>query len=124
MSTWLQDDQYRLWAVGAPTTGVAVGYAVLCPVDLPVPSGPMDLELKRIYLLSRYQGGGVGALLLASVIAAATGAGATRLLLGVYGENHPARAFYARQGFTQAGVRQFRVGANVYDDLVLERPLR
>jgi len=29
-----------------------------------------------------------------------------------------AQPFYARQGYTQAGVRKSRVGANDYDDLV------
>jgi ribosomal protein S18 acetylase RimI-like enzyme len=51
--------------------------------------------------------------------AGAWAAGARRLLLGVYGRNRRAIAFYARQGFIQVGVRKFEVGANTYDDLVL-----
>jgi hypothetical protein len=46
------------------------------------------------------------------------------VLLGVHGENTAAHAFYARQGYTRAGVRKFQVGANVYDDLVLALALR
>ena len=87
------------------------------------PHDASDLEIKRIYLLSRFQGSGVGARLMAVALDAARAAGATRILLGVYGDNAAAIAFYARQGFTRAGVRKFLVGANTYDDLVLARAL-
>ena len=82
-----------------------------------------DLELKRIYLLGRFQGGGSGAALLAAAIEEATRRGAERLLLGVHGGNDAAIGFYRHQGFTQIGVRKFRVGASDYDDLVLTRGL-
>jgi hypothetical protein len=45
--------------------------------------------------------------------------GARRLLLGAYGENHRAIAFYRRTGFVQVGTRIFHVGQNDYDDVVL-----
>lgn len=120
---WLADADYRLWIACVAETGVAVGYAVLCPCDLPIPTGPSDLELKRIYLLARHHGGGVGAGLMAAAVEAAASAGARRLLLGVYGENAAAIGFYDRQGFSKAGVRKFTVGANVYDDLILARSI-
>ncbi|MFM8940931.1 MAG: GNAT family N-acetyltransferase, partial [Phenylobacterium sp.] len=69
------------------------------------------------------QGGGGGAQLLAAAEAAARTDGFERLLLGVYTKNAKALRFYARQGFTQAGVRTFRVGARTYDDLVLAKAL-
>jgi len=121
---WLaQPDTYRLWAAEVAETGAAVGYAMLSPPDLPVPTGPRDLEIKRIYLMSRFHGGGVGARLMAVALEAATEARAPRVLLGVWGENETALAFYARQGFSRAGVRRFQVGANTYDDLVLAKDL-
>lgn len=43
----------------------------------------------------------------------------TPMLLGVFGVNSRVIAFYARQGYVEAGVQKFRVGANEYDDLVL-----
>ena len=49
--------------------------------------------------------------------------GFRRLLLGVYSENEKAMSFYGRQGFTRAGVRKFQVGSNLYDDIVLARPI-
>lgn len=123
-AAWLaRPETYRFWAAEVAGLGATVGYVMLCPADLPVPTGPGDLEIKRIYLLSRFQGGGVGARLMTTAIDAARALGARRLLLGVYGENASAIAFYARQGFTEAGVRKFQVGANTYDDLVLARAL-
>lgn len=120
---WLERQDHQLWIAELAETAVGIGYAMLCPPDLPVPLRPDDRELRRIYLLSKYQGGGVGARLMAAAIQAAATAGAKRLLLGVYGENHTAMEFYARQGFARAGERKFRVGANTYDDLVLARAL-
>jgi ribosomal protein S18 acetylase RimI-like enzyme len=122
-AAWLADPSCRLWVAEVAETGAPVGYAMLCPPDLPVPLQAADLEIRRIYLLSRFQGGGVGARLMAAAQAAARAAGAKRVLLGVYGGNATALAFYARQGFTEAGVRKFQVGANTYDDLVLARDL-
>jgi ribosomal protein S18 acetylase RimI-like enzyme len=84
-----------------------------------VPTGPDDLEVRRIYVLATLKGAGLGARLMATAVGAARAAGARRVLLGVHSGNTAANAFYARQGYVQAGVRKFKVGANVYDDLVL-----
>lgn len=81
------------------------------------------MELKRIYLLNRFHGTGLGGRLMATALDSAAHAGFTRMLLGVFGGNARAIAFYARQGYVEAGVRKFRVGANEYDDLVLARAL-
>ena len=82
-----------------------------------------ESEIKRIYLLHRFQGQGLGAQLMEEALADAKAAGFTRALLGVFGRNAAAIAFYRRQGFGQVGVRRFQVGANTYDDLVLARDL-
>lgn len=100
-------------------TGAPVGYAVLCEPDLPVPLEPGDLELKRIYLLHRFQGQGTGAALLRWAMERARRRRAPRLLLGVYGQNHAALSFYRRHGLDIIGTRQFQVGATLHDDLVL-----
>jgi len=120
---WLGKPAYDFWGAEVAGLGALVGYVMLSPPDLPAPTEPGDLEIKRIYLLSRFQGGGVGARLMEVAVAAARKAGARRVWLGVYGENASALAFYARQGFAQAGVRKFQVGANTYDDLVLAKDL-
>jgi diamine N-acetyltransferase len=122
-ANWLETPGYRLWAAEMAEGGSIIGYAALTPPDLPVPTGERDVELKRIYLLNRFHGTGVGAKLMTAVLEAAAQAGFTRMLLGVFGGNSRAMAFYARQGYAEAGVRKFRVGANEYDDLVLARSL-
>lgn len=100
-----------------------VGYAMVCKPDLPVEIGEGDLELKRIYSLHRFHGGGLGQRLMEAAMAAARARGARRLLLGAYGENHRAIAFYRKHGFAQVGTRVFHVGENFYDDVVLAAEL-
>ena len=120
---WLRDPRYRLWIAEAAAGRAPVGYAVLAPPD-PADGLPAeDLELKRIYVLHRQHGSGVGARLLAAAIEAAQATPAPRLLVGVYDGNERALAFYARHGFKPAGARKFRVGANIHDDPVLARQL-
>jgi ribosomal protein S18 acetylase RimI-like enzyme len=119
---WLDKPGYDFWGAEAEQ-GALVGYVMLCPPDLPMATAAGDLEIKRIYLLSKYQGGGVGARLLSTAMERAQALDAKRLWLAVWSRNANAIAFYARQGFTQAGVRKFQVGSNTYDDLVLARDL-
>jgi GNAT superfamily N-acetyltransferase len=121
-AAWLKTPGYRLW-IAEIEGGAPVGYAVLGPADLPIPTTVRDLELKRLYLLHRFHGTGVGHRLMRAALDAATTTGAQRLLLGVFDGNDRALAFYARQGFTPSGRRPFRVGSRDYDDLVLGRSL-
>lgn len=120
---WLAGAEHRLLIVEAEEGGAPLGYAVLAPPDLPVPTSPADVEIKRIYLLHRFQGQGLGAALMDAALRWAREDGFARALLGVFGRNAAAIGFYNRQGFTLAGERKFQVGASVYDDLVLARPL-
>lgn len=117
---WLADPDYALWLVEAAPGDAPVGYMVLAPSHLPLAdTGPGDLELKRIYLSSRFRAGGVGRRLLALATEHARQRQATRLLLGVYAHNHAAQAFYARAGFRKLGDRKFNVGGRDYDDNIL-----
>ncbi len=100
-----------------------VGYAVLCPPDMPVPFTPDDIELKRIYLLHRFQGSGIGAALMDWSVETARSLGKRRLLLGVNAENDKAVAFYLRHGFEHAGTRKFQVGNTICSDFILARKL-
>ncbi|SNS82778.1 Ribosomal protein S18 acetylase RimI [Sphingomonas laterariae] len=110
------------WLAEAAEGGAPIGYALVTAPDLPG-AEPGDLELKRIYTLSRCHGGGLGAALMRHAVDRAAAQGASRLLLGVYGQNARAIAFYRKQGFEQIGERRFRVGHRDYDDVVLARPL-
>lgn len=120
---WLAAADHRIWIVEAQAGGAPVGYAVTGPPDLPVATSPTDAEIKRLYLLHRFQGQGTGAALMGAVLADLRQAGFGRALLGVFGRNQAAIGFYRRQGFTLAGERRFQVGASLYDDFVLARPL-
>lgn len=111
------DPGQRLWL--ATLDEAPVGYLHLTPPDLPVSTRPGDLEIKRIYVLSRLHGSGLGRKLLACAEDHARKAGAGTLLLGVYKQNHRALGFYGRMGFETLGERDFDVGGVTYHDWVL-----
>jgi ribosomal protein S18 acetylase RimI-like enzyme len=121
---YLGQPDCHAWLAETHEGAAPVGYAMLTRPDLPLPDlRPEDIELKRIYLFSRFQGKGAGQMLLDHAILAAREAGMQRLLLGVYRENLRAISFYRRNGFIDAGVRTFTIGHRQYDDLVLSRSL-
>lgn len=115
----LADPAHALWLAETVATRVPVGFAMLSPPDLPMATGPADAELKRIYLLSRFQGGGGGRSLLQAAADEAQARGKRRLLVGVHSGNERAIGFYRAMGFADAGVRRFQVGESWFDDLVL-----
>ncbi len=118
-TSWLRRADVAIWLAEAAPGHAPVGYLALLPPDLPVADlGPRDLEVKRIYLLHRFQGAGLGRRLMDAAREYAMSQGAARLLLGVYARNSAAVAFYRRLGYEQIGTRTFQVGANRYDDLV------
>lgn len=116
---WLSDPAYAVWVVEAQPGAAPVGYLVMAPPQLPIVDCAGDLELKRIYLLGRFQGGGLGKRLLSTAIAHAREADAKRLLLGVYANNEAAIGFYQHNGFRQLGTRKFNVGGRDYDDNIM-----
>ena len=120
-AVWLADPTYKLWL--AELRGASVGFAVLSPPDLPIALTKDDIELKRIYLLHRFQGGGLGRRLLEWSAAEARSSGKKRLLLGVKADNTAALAFYHRFGFVLIGERKFLVGSMLCDDYILSLAL-
>jgi ribosomal protein S18 acetylase RimI-like enzyme len=85
------------------------------PIDLVQPA---DLELRRVYLFSKFHGTGAGRGMMELAIASARRQQATRLLLGVHPDNQRAIAFYRKNGFVQIGTRTFQVGASTFEDRV------
>lgn len=119
---WIADPACGCWIAEHPAGAAPVAYLVATPPDLPLPDlGADDWEIRRIYVLHRYQGMGLGQRLMDEVIASGRAAGRKRILLGVYSRNEAALGFYGRMGFTRAGTRSFRVGANDYHDFILQR---
>jgi diamine N-acetyltransferase len=117
---WLAKPSARIWLVETEVGGAPVGYLLLSKASLPLTDlRGDDLEVKRIYLLHRFHGSGIGQTLLDRAIEEASRQGASRLLLGVFAGNERAMAFYARNGFVKVGDRRLQVGANSYDDVML-----
>lgn len=109
--------------IGETPLGAPVGYALLTPPDLPVDPLPGDHELKRVYLLGPWQGGGNGDALMEQALAAARERGTRRFLLAVYPQNARARRFYERHGFAHIGRTTFMVGDVPFEDFIYARNL-
>jgi diamine N-acetyltransferase len=120
-AAWLENPDYKLCL--AELNRAPVGFAVLSPPDLPVAVTNDDMELKRIYLLHRFQSGGLGRRLLEWSVAQARSLRKRRLLLGVKADNTGALAFYDRVGFVRIGERKFLVGAMLCDDYIFSLSL-
>lgn len=108
----------KAWLAQVEPGHAPVGYALICDPELEL-AREGDLELKRIYLFSRFQGSMIAGTMMRTVRDAAMAAGWKRLLLGVKNDNHRALAFYAKHGFETIGTRTFDVGGKTYDDYVL-----
>ena len=107
--------------IGETSLGAPVGYAMITPPSHPDLQQDGDIELKRIYLLGPWQGGGNGKDLLDRVLNVAEARGAERVLLAVYEQNLRAVAFYERAGFFAVGETEFMVGQVPFRDLVFAR---
>lgn len=97
-----------------------VGYVVLTTPDLPLADiSATDAEIKRVYVLARFQGRAIGATLMRAAEREAAARGKRRLLLGVNAQNAPAISFYEKLGYRKVGERRFQVGGQTYDDWVM-----
>lgn len=136
----LAQPQTRITLAVAATGGSPVGYAMLAEPELPsFGVQPGDIELKRIYLFSRFRSRrtapvldpsgkpiadlSAGQALMNAVIAEASAMGCHRLLLGTNADNQRAIGFYRRNGFSDAGKRSFQVGTQCCCDLIMAREL-
>jgi len=138
--TALAQPHTRITLAETVTSGAPVGYAMLCEPDLPsFDVQPDDIELKRIYLFSRFRSRraapvvddaghpipdlNAGQALMNAAIAEAQSMGCRRLLLGTNADNQRAIGFYRRNNFADAGTRTFQVGTQLCTDLLMARPL-
>lgn len=136
----LAQPQTRITLALTATGEAPVGYAMLAAPDLPsFDVHPGDIELKRIYLLSRFRSRrtapvfdsqsnpipnlSAGQALMNAAIAEAQAMNCRRLLLGTNADNQRAIGFYRRNGFTDAGTRSFQVGSQCCCDLIMARVL-
>lgn len=107
----------RIWIAEVEPGRAPIGYVVAGPCLLPI-ARPGELDIKRIYVLEKWHGSGVGPALMQKAIEYARSDGQERLLVGVYIGNARAQAFYRRSGFEQIGQRTFSVGPRSYEDYV------
>lgn len=118
--SWLGNPSCKLWVAEVDPGNAPVGFMVVAPAQLPLPdTSERDLEIKRIYLLRAFQGGGTGRRMVEAAKEHARMCGADRLLLGVYAHNETAIGFYRRAGFQKLGTRKFNVGGCDYDDHIM-----
>jgi ribosomal protein S18 acetylase RimI-like enzyme len=117
----VEDPAYSVRIVEAD--GEPVGYAKIGPPSLPFePRGP-SVELRQFYVLEPWQGRGIAQDLMAWVIAEAKRRGARDLYLSVFVDNHRARRFYERYGFSFVGTYAFMVGDHEDEDHILRLAL-
>lgn len=117
--SYLEKPETRAWLAELSPGAAPVGYALLTAPDFPIDLvQPGDLELRRIYLFSKFHGTGAGRTMMDLAIVSARRQQATRLLLGVHPDNQRAIAFYRKNGFVQIGTRTFQVGASTFEDPV------
>lgn len=113
-----RDPDAAIWIAEMPKTAAPLGYALLTSPDLPIELHAEDIELRRIYLLSKWHGGGAGRRLIEQAIGYARAMGKRRFLIGVYSENTGAIGFYRRMGCELVGTRSFQVGDTIFNDLI------
>jgi diamine N-acetyltransferase len=99
----------------------ACGYAKLRKGKLPeCVSKANTIELERLYTLPEYFGKGVGDALMLCCFSEAKQMGYEAMWLGVWENNHRARAFYRKSGFREVGDKIFQLGSDAQTDKVLE----
>lgn len=111
----------------AAMQGEPVGYAKLCDnstLGLEEGKDPAGrLEIKQLYVRDDWQGTGLGAALMRSILALAEQLHCRAVVLGVWEKNEKALAFYKRFGFRQIGEHPFQLGQETQTDLVLRKGL-
>lgn len=100
----------------AEADGEPVAFVKLGPITLPVEPTRPALEFRQLYVLGPWQGSGVARILSDWAIDQARRRGAEELYLSVFVENHRAKAFYRRYGFTYVGPYEFMVGDQADED--------
>lgn len=104
---------------------VPVGYAKLCTTsEDPSISGQNTIEIERLYADKQVIGLGVGAALMRACLNSAEQMECDTIWLGVWERNERAILFYEQWKFETVGARQFAMGSDLHDDLVMARRLK
>lgn len=110
------DAGYECWVL--EQGGAVVGYAGMM-------AAAGEAHLLNLSIAAEQQGRGLGADFVRFLVKAAREARAAKIYLEVRPSNAPARALYARMGFTQIGVRRgyYPAVSGREDAIVMERPV-
>lgn len=104
----------------AESDGQLMGYAQVRRQPVPGTNElNVPVELWRIYLDRHCHGLGIGRLLLSAVGKTASAMNSQQIWLGVWEQNSQAISFYQRHGFVVAGSREFGIGTEIHNDLVM-----
>ncbi len=123
-ANWAAELADRDFAVRlAEVDGAAMAYAKLGPAKLPFTPRERAVELRQLYVLSPWHGGGVAATMMDWAIGEARRRGAADLYLSVFVDNVRAKRFYARHGFERVGTYAFMVGDHADEDDVMRLAL-
>jgi ribosomal protein S18 acetylase RimI-like enzyme len=84
---------------------------------------PQALEIERIYIIKKFQGKGLGGVLLEKAIETAKLRKKKYIWLGVWEKNHKALEFYRRNGFYEVGKHSFWMGDEEQTDYIMRKDL-
>lgn len=116
----LVDPQIKVWAAETDEGKSLIGFVVLATSD---PADPTAGEIKRLYVLHRFHGTGLGTRLLKEAVQTAKADGCKKLSLIVQDLNASAENFYRRFGFEIVHVEPCRVGTTDYIVSVMQLAL-
>ena len=83
-----------------------------------------SLEIERIYVVSKFQGEGLGRYLMEQAIAIATERKKKYVWLGVWEKNERAIRFYKKNRFYEISTHTFVMGEDVQTDYIMRRDLQ
>jgi diamine N-acetyltransferase len=119
--SWLESHFAKIWVAETAVGRSAIAYAVA--LASPNAGFGVEMELKRLYVLHRFQRNSLGRLLMNEGLATARQTAIAELFLKVQKVNQSAVNFYSSNGFRVDGEETFQLGARDYAVLVMRLSL-
>jgi ribosomal protein S18 acetylase RimI-like enzyme len=117
----LRDPDVAIW-LATPAGAAPIGYIVAGLCKLPAPNlEPRAGEIRRLYVRTTEQSGGVGTRLLKLALDWLEACGFGPLYVGVWSANFGAQRLYERYGFEKIGEYEFFVGKQRDHEFILKR---
>lgn len=108
----------------AQSGGVPIGFCKIGSLKLPVTDAAEPAaELCQLYIFRPWHGAGIADVLTRWAMDTARARGCREIWLTVFTENHRARRFYRRHGFTEVAPYRFMVGEQADEDILCRAPL-